>query len=144
MGWKFCKSVLVNLIDTFTTYDRKCVLHELRQLRRVKICRKNVWSVTIVSHILNSTLIQNQRVCFCHKMASETISEHLISKNSGGACHQTPLLFHVYGIHTPCNPLSCSQTVLVVWAQDYVTPLLKILATGLCIIPIYTELPLWD
>ena len=57
MGWKFCKSVLVNLIDTFTTYDRKCVLHELHQLRRVKICRKNVWSVTIVSHILNSTLI---------------------------------------------------------------------------------------
>ena len=29
------------------------------QLRRVKICRKKVWSVTIVSHILNSTVIQN-------------------------------------------------------------------------------------
>ena len=56
---------------------------------------------------LHSYTIQ---LCFCPKMASEAISEHLISKKFlGGARPQTPLimLMHVY-IHFghPCNPPS--------------------------------------
>ena len=49
--------------------------------------------------------------CFCSKMTSEVISEHLISeKFPGEACPQTPLVLHAYAwwIHIihPCNPPS--------------------------------------
>ena len=61
------------------------------------------------------------QLCFCPKMAWEAISDDLVSKIfPGGACPQTTLLFVCLCMHTFIS---------------HVTPLLKILATGLLSVP---------
>ena len=72
------------------------------------------WMQYSASHV--ATVL---RLCFCPKMASEAISEHLISKN-------------FLGEHAPRPPysLACMHTHTH-HADTHVTPLQKILATGL-------------
>ena len=59
---------------------------------------------TVVSWLSKITGMDTQKLdavckllllCFCSKMASEAISEHLIYKCPWGTCPQTPLVLHV-------------------------------------------------
>ena len=62
-------------------------------------------------------------------MASEAISGNLISKKfPKGVCRQTPLVFHAYAY--------------IIHAHIHITPLLKILATGL-IMPAFSACISW-